>query len=77
VQAGSALVSLGRMTERLHTGGQHLRGGSVRLGGTVLGRFQPLAGGGPAPIGGPVSFPEFLKPRADGVKPIVDLLPTA
>ena len=65
------------MTERLHTGGQHLCGSGVRLGGMALGRFQPLLGGGPALIEGPASFSQLLKPRADGVKAIVDLLPTA
>jgi hypothetical protein len=77
VQAGRTLVSLGRMTERLHTGGQHLCGGSVRLGGMPLGRFQPLLGGGAPLIGGPASFSQLLKPRADGVKAIVDFPPTA
>ena len=73
VQAGGTLVSLGRMTERLHTGGQHLNRGGVRLGGMTLGRFQPLAGGGPALIDGPVSFSQLPKPRTDGGKTIVDL----
>ena len=61
------------MTERLHAGGQHLCGGSMRLGGMTLGRFQPLAGTGPAHIGGPASFSQLLKPSADGVKAVVDL----
>ena len=65
------------MTERLHTGGQHLCGGSMRLNGMALGRFQPLAGGDPAPLGGLASFSQLLKPRADGVKAIVDLPPAA
>ena len=77
VQASGTLVSLGRVTERLHTGGQHLCGGSVRLGGMAPGRFQPLAGGGPALIGTLASFFQLLKPRADGVQAIVDLPPTA
>ena len=61
------------MAERLHTGGQHLCGGSVRLGGMALGRFQPPAGGGPALIGGSAPLSQFLKARADGVKAVVDL----
>jgi len=65
------------MPERLRAGGQHLCGGGVRLGGMALGRFQPLLGGGAALIGGPASFSQLLKPRADGVKAIVDLPPTA
>ena len=65
------------MTKRLHTGGQHLCGGRVRLGGMPLGRFQPLPGGGALLIGGPASFSQLLKPRADGVKAIVDLPPAA
>jgi len=77
MQAGSTLVSLGRVAERLHAGGQHLRGGGMRLGGMALGRFQPLLGGGAALIGGPASFSQLLKPRADGFKAIVDLPPTA
>jgi hypothetical protein len=76
MQAGSTLVSLGRVAERLHAGGQHLRGGGMRLGGMALGRFQPLLGGW-ALIGGPASFSQLLKPRADGFKAIVDLPPTA
>jgi hypothetical protein len=70
--AGDTLVRLGRPAERLRASGQHECGGSVRLGRMALGRFQPRAGGG-----GPVSFSELLKPRADGVKPSVDLPPTA
>lgn len=65
------------MTERLHTGGQHLRGGSLRLVGMALSRFQPLTGGSPAHIGGPVSLSQLLKPRADGRKAIIDLPPAA
>jgi hypothetical protein len=53
-------------------------GGGVRLGRVAPGRFQPLAErGGPAPIGGPVSFSERPEPRANGVEPGVDLPPTA
>jgi hypothetical protein len=73
VQAGSTLVSLGRMTECLHAGGQRPCRGSVRLGGMALGCFQPLAGGGLGPIGAPASLSQLLKPRADGGKAIVDL----
>ena len=65
------------MTERLRTGGQHPCGGSMRLVGMALSRFQPFAGGSPADIGGPVSLPQLLKPRADGLKAIIDLPPTA
>ena len=61
------------MTKRLHAGGQHLCSGSVRLHGMALGRFQPLAGAGPAHIGGTTSFSQLLKPRTDGVKAVVDL----
>jgi len=50
----------------------------MRLGRMAQGRFQPLAGrGNLAPLGVSVSFSELAKPRADGVKPGVDLLPTA
>jgi len=77
VQAGSMLVSLGRMTECLHAGGQRPCRGSVRLGGMALGCFQPLAGGGPGPIGAPASLSQLLKPRADGGKAIVDLPSTS
>jgi len=77
VQAGGTFVRLGRMAERLRAGGQHLCGGSVRLCGVALGRCQPLAGGGgPAISDVRAPFPERLKPRADGVKPCVDLLST-
>ena len=72
VQAGGTLVRLGRPAERLRAGDQPLCGGSVSLGCLALGCFQPVAGGC-----GPVSFPELLKPRADGVKPGVDLPLTA
>ena len=65
------------MTERLHTGGQHLYRGSVRLSGMALGYFQPLAGGRPRPIGAPASLSQLLKPRADGGQAIVDLPPAA
>jgi hypothetical protein len=65
------------MTKRLHAGGQHLRGGSMRLGGVALGRFQPLARGCPALIGGPASVSQLLKPRADGLKAMVNLPLTA
>lgn len=47
VHAGGSLVRPGRMAERLHRGGQHLYGGSVRLGRMVPGRFHPLAAGEP------------------------------
>jgi hypothetical protein len=80
MHAGGTFVRLGRITERLGAGGQHLRGGSLRLSRVALGRLQPLArGGGPAPHGvpAPISVSEFLEPRADGVKPGVDLPPTA
>jgi len=78
VQAGDTLVRLSRTTERLHAGGQHLRGGSMRLSRVALGRCQPLAGGGgPALIGVLVSFSKLLYPRADGVKPGFDLPPAA
>ena len=77
VHAGDTLVRLGRPAERLRAGGQHLYGGSVRLGRVALGRFQPLTGrGGLALNGVPVPFSEPLKPRADSVKPSVDLSPT-
>ena len=61
------------MTERLHPSGQHLCGGSVRLGGMALGRFDPLAGGGPALIGAQASLSQLRKPRADGLEAVVDL----
>lgn len=78
VHAGDTLVRLGRVAERLRAGGQQLCSGSVRLGGMAPGRFQPITGrGGPAPNGVPVSFPQLLKPRAEGVKPGIDLPPTA
>jgi hypothetical protein len=77
VQAGGTIVRLGRMAERLRTGGQHLCGGSVRLYRVALGRCHPLTGGdGPAIAGVRAPLPERLKPRADGIKPSVDLLPT-
>src|SRR6516162_6587388 len=42
------------------------------------GCFQPVAGcGGPAVGGVPVSFPQLLKPRAEGLQPSVDLPPAA
>jgi hypothetical protein len=74
VHAGGSLVRPGRMAERLHRGGQHLYGGSVRLGRMVPGRFHPLPAG-PASSAARVSVPEFLKPRANRVKAGVDLLP--
>lgn len=77
MQTCGPLVSLGRMTERLHPGGQYLCGGSVRLGGMALGRFQPLAACRTVPAGAQSSLPQFREPRADGVKAVVDLLPTA
>jgi len=77
MQAGDALMRLGRPTERHRAGGQHLCSGIMRLDRMALGRFQPLTGSdGPAPNGVPVSFPKLLKPRAEGVKPSVDLPPT-
>jgi hypothetical protein len=55
-----------------------MRGGSLCLFCVTLGRFHPLAGSdGPAPIGFPVSLPQCLEPRPDGLKPSVDLPPTA
>jgi len=75
VQAGGALVRIGRMAERLRTGGQHLCGGSMRLHRIALGRCRPLAAGGGLAIAD-APFSKRLKPRADGVKPGVDLLPT-
>jgi hypothetical protein len=69
VHAGGSLVRLGRVAERLYCGSQHFCGGSLRLGRMVPGRFHPLADG-PVPDGGLVSFPEFLKPRADSVKAV-------
>lgn len=49
----------------------------MRLGRMALGRLQPLtADTGPAPDGVPVSFSKLLKPRAEGLKPNVDLPPT-
>ena len=78
VHADDTLVRLGRPAERLHTGGQHLDGSSARLGRVAAGRCQPLAGDPGLPLHGvPVSFSELPKPVADGVKPFVDLLPTA
>jgi hypothetical protein len=78
VHAGSTLMRLGRMAERHSAGGQHFCGGGVRLRGAALGRCHPLAGGsGPALAGVQISFPERLKPRADGIEPGVDLPPTA
>lgn len=77
VQARGTLVRLGRMAERLRTGGQNLCDGSVRLHRVAPGRCQPLAGGGaPAIADLQAPFSKRLKPRADGVKPGVDLLPT-
>lgn len=78
MDAGDSLMRLRRPEERLRAGGQHLCRGSVRLGRVALGRFQPLSGvGGPALKGLLVSFSELLKPRADGLKPGVDLPLTA
>lgn len=75
---GDTLVRLGRLAERLRAGGQHLYGSRVRLGRVALSRFQPLTQvGGPAPRGVPVSFSELPQPHADGVKPGIDLPPTA
>jgi len=76
VHAGGTLVRLGRLAERLRAGGEHLGSGCVRLGRMALGRFHSLAGsGGPVLNGVPVSFPELLEPRPDGLKPSVDLSP--
>jgi hypothetical protein len=78
VDAGGAFVRLGRVAERLRAGGKHPCGGSVRLGRVALSRCHPLPGGGGPPLAAEhVSFPERLKPRADGVEPGVDLPPTA
>jgi hypothetical protein len=38
MHVGGTLVRLGRMAERLRAGGQHLYGGSVRLGRVALSR---------------------------------------
>lgn len=77
VHVGGTIVRLGRVPESLRAGGQHLRGGNVRLGRISLGRGQPLPGsGGPVTAGVRASFSECPEPGADGVKPGVDLLPT-
>src|SRR5215472_8359056 len=78
VHAGGTFVRLGRVAERLRAGGQHPRGGNMRLGRVALSRCHPLPGGGGPPLAAEhVSFPEHLKPRADGVEPSIDLPPTA
>jgi len=78
VNACGTLVRLGRPVERVCAGGEHLRGGSKRLSRMTLSRVHPLArGGGLALNGVPASFPELLQPRADGLKPSVDLPLTA
>lgn len=61
------------MAERLRTGGQHARSGSVRFDRVTAGRFHPLARAVPGPNGVQVSFPELPEPRADGVEPGIDL----
>lgn len=77
MDAGDTLVRLGGPAERRHAGGEHVDGSSLRLGRVALGRFQPLAGGDGMTLNDvPVPFPELLKPRADGVKPGIDLPPT-
>ena len=77
MQSGGTIVRLGRMAERLRAGGQHLCGRSLRLYRVALGSCQPLTGGGgPALADVRAPFSERLKPRADGVKPCVDLLST-
>jgi hypothetical protein len=74
VQAGGTFMRLGRVAERLRAGGQHFCGGSVGLHRVALGCCEPLAGGGGPAF--PVPFSERLKPRMDGAKSGVDLLPT-
>jgi hypothetical protein len=46
LDAGDAVVRLGRPAECLRAGGLDLYGGSLRLGRVAPGGFQPLAGGG-------------------------------